>query len=43
METILDRFEEWAGKNPDKLLYAFLDIAGNFTESYTYSEFDIQN
>ena len=39
MRSILEPFYEWAGRNPDQLLYAFLDIDGRTTESYTYAQF----
>ncbi|MFZ2901222.1 MAG: AMP-binding protein, partial [Saprospiraceae bacterium] len=39
MNSIFERLDFWAEKQPDKLLYAFLDINGNQTDKYTYSEF----
>ena len=39
MNSIFERLDSWVEKQPDKLLFAFLDIAGNVTEKYTYSEF----
>lgn len=39
MISIFDRLDHWAGKNPDKLLYSYLDISGNQVDKYTYSEF----
>jgi thioester reductase-like protein len=38
-QSILDPFYQWAKRNPDQLLYAFLDVHGRTTESYTYLEF----
>jgi len=37
--NVLDRLDSWAGENPDQLLYSFLDLGGNETESYTYASF----
>ncbi len=37
--SILDRFEHWTDKHPDKLLYSFLDLGGNPIESYSYQAF----
>ena len=37
--SILTPFYEWAGRNPDTLLFAFLDGEGRTTESYTYAQF----
>ena len=37
--SILHPFYRWAGQEPDHLLYAFLDIDGRVTESYTYAQF----
>ena len=37
--SILDALYAWAGRNPDGLLYAFLDAEGRVTESYTYRAF----
>ena len=39
MPSILERLEYWVNKNPQKLLYAFLDLGGRETESYTYERF----
>lgn len=39
MPSILGRFYEWTERNPDQLLYAFLDIDGHTTESYSYAQF----
>ncbi len=39
MNSIFDRLDFWADQHPDKLLFSFLDISGNQTEKYTYSEF----
>ncbi|MDO8680856.1 MAG: thioester reductase domain-containing protein [Acidobacteriota bacterium] len=37
--SILRPFYEWTERNPDKLLFAFLDGEGRTTESYTYAQF----
>ena len=37
--SILAPFYEWAERCPNKLLYAFLDVDGRVSESYTYAEF----
>ena len=37
--SILRPFYEWTERNPDKLLFAFLDGEGRTTESYTYGQF----
>lgn len=39
MPSILERLEYWVNQNPRKLLYAFLDLRGRETESYTYESF----
>jgi acyl-CoA synthetase (AMP-forming)/AMP-acid ligase II len=39
MASILERLEYWVNKNPQKLLYAFLDLGGRETERYTYESF----
>lgn len=39
MNSIFERLDTWAEKQPDKLLFSFLDISGNQTEKYSYSEF----
>jgi thioester reductase-like protein len=39
MESIFQKLEYWAKEQPNKLLYCFLDINGNETEKYSYSEF----
>jgi thioester reductase-like protein len=39
MPSILERFHRWTESDPDQLLYAFLDIQGRITESYTYAQF----
>jgi len=39
MDSILEKLEYWADKNPQKLLYSFLDINGNQIEKYSYEEF----
>jgi thioester reductase-like protein len=37
--SVLTPFYEWVDRNPDQFLYAFLDIDGRITESYTYGQF----
>jgi thioester reductase-like protein len=37
--SVLGPFHEWTERNPDKLLYAFLDVEGRTRESYTYAQF----
>lgn len=39
MSSILGRFREWVDRDPDRLLYAFLDVEGRTTESYSYAQF----
>jgi thioester reductase-like protein len=39
MTNIFERLDSRTSEHPDKLLYVFLDISGNETEKYTYSEF----
>lgn len=39
MRSILGEFYQWIERNPDKLLYAFLDVEGRTTESYSYAQF----
>ena len=39
MNSIFERLDFWVDEQPDKLLFSFLDISGNQTEKYTYSEF----
>src|ERR1700733_14523783 len=39
MASILDHLDRLADKHPDKLLYSFLDVAGDPIESYTYASF----
>jgi thioester reductase-like protein len=39
MANVLKQLNDWADKNPDKLLFSFLDIQGNALEKYTYEEF----
>ncbi len=39
MASILTEFYEWTGRDPDTLLYAFLDGDGRVTESRTYAQF----
>src|SRR5450432_1329287 len=38
-QSILHPFYQWAERNPGQLLYAFLDVDGRTTESYSYSQF----
>jgi thioester reductase-like protein len=37
--SILSPFYQWIERNPDTLLYAFLDVEGRTTESYSYAQF----
>ncbi len=39
MSSILAPLYEWTERNPDKLLFAFLDGEGRTTESYSYAQF----
>jgi thioester reductase-like protein len=39
MRSIIGPFRDWVERAPDKLLYAFLDVDGRVTESYTYAQF----
>lgn len=39
MISILTELEKRTNENPNRLLYAFLDVNGNIKESYTYREF----
>ena len=39
MPSILPPFYEWAERDPDRLLYAFLDLDGRVSESYPYAAF----
>ena len=39
MRSILGPFHGHAERNPDRLLYAFLDVDGRITESYSYAQF----
>ena len=39
MPSILGPLYQWAERDPDKLLYAFLDVEGHTTESYSYAQF----
>lgn len=39
MPSILEPVRQWTERQPDKLLYAFLDVDGHTTESYTYAQF----
>ncbi len=40
MNSIIDYMEHWAAIQPDKCFSSFLDVHGNATENYTYSEFN---
>jgi thioester reductase-like protein len=37
--SILEPLHQWTERHPDKLLFAFLDIDGRATESYSYAQF----
>ncbi|MEX2271203.1 MAG: AMP-binding protein [Vicinamibacterales bacterium] len=37
--SILGCLHQWTERHPDKLLFAFLDIDGRTTESYSYAQF----
>src|SRR5215469_8781001 len=37
--SVIDHLEKLADKHPSKLLYSFLDVNGDRTESYTYASF----
>ena len=39
MTTIFESLNNWTQKQPDKTLFAFLDVKGREIEKYTYSEF----
>lgn len=39
MASILGTFYEWTERNPDTLLFTFLDVDGRTTESYSYAQF----
>src|ERR1700674_1863548 len=39
MAPILDHLDRLAEAHPDKLLYSYLDVNGDPTESYTYASF----
>ena len=39
MKSVVGYLEEWAAKQPDKCLFAFVDIDGNERETYTYRGF----
>lgn len=39
MASILDQLDRLAVEHPEKLLYSFLDVNGDPTESYTYASF----
>ncbi len=39
MNNVVNKLDYWVDQNPDKLLFAFLDINGDFTEKYSYAEF----
>lgn len=40
MNSVITEIEKRTKEHPDKLLFAFLDLKGAITESYTYDEFD---
>ena len=42
MISILNELDQRIKEHPNKLLYAFLNIKGEITESYTYEEFHIR-
>ena len=39
MPSVLSPFYRWTERNPDQLLFAFLDVEGRITESYSYAQF----
>lgn len=39
MESIFERLDYWATKDPQKLLFSFLDLSGKETEKYSYQAF----
>ncbi len=39
MASLLEPLRAWADRQPEKVMYAFLDIDGHVTESYTYAQF----
>ena len=39
MESIFERLDYWTAKDPQKLLFSFLDLTGNETERYSYQAF----
>ena len=39
MASILDQLDRLGDEHPHKLLYSFLDLNGNPSESYTYASF----
>ncbi len=39
MPSILDELERWVNQDPQKLLFAFLDLGGRETEKYSYQAF----
>jgi len=39
LNSVLDRLRSWASKNPDKLLYSFLNVNGVPIESLSYEAF----
>lgn len=39
MESIFERLDYWTNKDPQKLLFSFLDLSGKETESYSYQAF----
>ena len=39
MKSIIDYLEEWAGIQPHKPLFGFINLDGHQTDLYTYSSF----
>ena len=39
MPSVLSPFYRWTERNPDQLLFAFLDVEGRITEFYSYAQF----
>jgi len=39
MSSVLGTFERWVDRQPDKLLFSFLDSSGKSVESHTYASF----
>ena len=40
MDSIFEKLDYWTDKNPEKMLFSFLDINGNEIEKYSYQEFN---